>query len=208
MAVCKKCGREAENVFKLAELKTMVVRNGAKSVRYQAMGDMLEAAACDDCITDYVNLQLNPKRKLKKTIAAYCLFAAFGIVLVILNLGNFLGVDNAVPKIFGFVVAFVSILSCSREIKNIRERIARLQSQTDQQNRKILAVEMLSRYLPRKHNDADLTYIDIDRLMNDDLEKLAMDCNGSVTKLKKIRHYIRSNGAALKGDEGALPESV
>lgn len=200
MAVCKKCNKVTDNLIDLVELKTMIVRNFVKSTRYQAMGNMLQAAVCDECITEYINAELDPKKKILYSVLAYCLFAAFGITLVILDLGGFLGVDDSVPKVFGLVVAIVSILSCIREMKNIKERIEWLKTEDSRRIRKLLAVELLSKYLPNKHNDADISYIDLEMLMKDNLQQLAYDSNSSVSKLEKMRRYIKKNGLQLSVD--------
>ncbi len=191
MAQCKKCKSETDNIYNLVELKTMIVRNFTKSTRYQAMGNVLQEALCPTCLTEYMEKELNYKQKVIRTLVPFALYAAFGLALVLLNLGTLLEVNNFVPKVFGAIVLFTSILGCTRELKKIKLRTTQLNGQKEELTRKHLAVDLLSKLLPQKHNDANLTYIDKDRLMTEDYKKLALYSNSSVDKLKTMRQFLK-----------------
>ncbi len=184
---CKKCGQETTNEFELVTIKTMTVHGFRKNKIYQAMGDILTESVCDECIDHYIEKETHPTRQILYRISITALQVIFGLVLFIL-------VELWAVKFFGIIITIVAICGCIQEIKNIQKKVIDIQNRSNVANRKVLGIELLSKLLPKKHVDAELTYIELKRVMKEDLSHLGKEYGVSLKKLESIRQYIKTNG--------------
>lgn len=181
---CKQCGEPTENIVELVTVKTMVDRGWKKDKFYQAMGDIIETAVCDKCLDKYIDEVLNPKKRILKLSLLTAIVVAGCLVL-------FFFVPLTAFRVFCVVLAGIAVLALLQEIGRIRKRTKVAMNRNEQDRRKALAVNLVSELLPKRHVDADLTYIDIRRVMRDNLELLGKEYGVSYKKLEAIRSFLR-----------------
>ncbi|NLD26065.1 MAG: hypothetical protein GX661_01745 [Acholeplasmataceae bacterium] len=191
---CKQCGAVTENQYELITLKTMVDRGWRKNKYYQAMGDIVHAAVCDDCLDKYINQVLHPtKRIVKLSLLSALVFGGCVVLFLFVQLTAF--------RVFCAIIAAITVLAFLQELKNIRKKTNAARKRTEADNHKILAVDLISRYLPKRHEDAELTYLDVRRIKRENLELLGKEYGFSYKKLVAIRNYLREEKRNQRLDE-------
>lgn len=190
---CKKCGATTENQFELVTLKTMVDRGWRKNKYYQAMGDILHEAVCDDCIDEYIKKIASQTKKIVN-LSVRTAVVVVGCVLL------FLFVSLTAFRVFCAIIGVIAILAFLQEFSNIKKDAKSSAVASD--NRKNLAVNLLSTLLPKKHNDAELTYIDSYLIKKGNLEQLGKEYGISQKKLAQIRSFLKEQ----KSNQNLLDE--
>jgi hypothetical protein len=184
IANCKKCGAPTENQIELVTLKTMVDRGWRKNKYYQAMGDIVYTAICDNCVDEYIAQIINPTKQIVRlSLLSALVFVGCVALFFLVPLTAF--------RVFCAIIAGISVLAFLQEFKSIRKKTNAAKKRSDNDNRKILAVDLLSRFLPKKHEDAELSYLDVRRIKRENLDMLAKEYGFSSKKLVAIRNYLR-----------------
>lgn len=193
---CIKCGKDTTKSYDLVTIKTMEDRGFRKTHYYQAMGDIFTATACESCVNDYVKEQLNPKKKNFLQITYTALIAFISLVVMIV-------VDFIPMTIFLLIFNAFIINGCIQDHHRRQQKVEMIKAQSNHQNKRMLAVELIARYLPKKRHDAQLTYIELERIMDENLEELGREFGVSQSKLLRIRHYLKQ-----VGKEGAIKRQI
>jgi hypothetical protein len=182
---CKKCGTETENKLTLVTIKTLTDRGMKKNKYYQAMGDVFETGICDDCLDQYIEELKNPNKKiLKKALVSGLILLACAGLFFFVQYGPF--------QVLCAVLGALSVIAFVQEYKHIKKESNEVKNRKSKENRKLLSVKLLSTVLPKKHNDADLQYIDKRRIMTESLEVLGKEQGVSHNKLIEIRNYFKN----------------
>ncbi|HHZ11496.1 MAG TPA: hypothetical protein GYA05_02150 [Acholeplasmataceae bacterium] len=198
---CKQCGKETDNKLELVTLKTMVDRGFRKNKYYQAMGDIVTVSFCDECIDRHVEEVLNPKRvvlKLSLLSAVVLLGCSF----------LFWFVQVTAFRVFCGIIALITALAFFQELKRILKKTENLKKQSEEERRKSMAVDLATRHLPKRHEDAELAYVDIRRVMRDNLELLGKEYGFSYNKLVAIRDYLRKEKRKLRKEENETEDGA
>ncbi|MFY9422135.1 MAG: hypothetical protein WBK54_03300 [Bacilli bacterium] len=192
--VCKNCGRETENQIELVTLKTMVDRGWKKNKYFQAMGDIINTALCDDCLDEHIAKVTNPQAAiLKLSILSLIVFAGCSFLFWFVEVTAF--------RVFCAIIAGITVLAFLQELKRITQKAEKAKKLSDTERRKAMATDLLSRLLPKKHNDAELAYIDVRRVMRDNPELLAKEYGFSHKKMLAIRNFLREEKRKQKLEE-------
>ena len=188
MAVCKKCGCETEDVYSYVTVRTMTVRDLKGAKHYEAMGDIVDAPLCDKCIEDCIQSSKTVRGRLFSVAKLPLAMAALGVAAQFLGLGGAGWVIGAVLLAFG---AAIFLTELRKLVVSAKEAAAA----PDYANRKKALGALAAQVLPKKHNDADLKYIPLLRLMNESTEALSKDFHVSRKKLASIKSYVVSGKA-------------
>lgn len=181
---CKKCGAQTDNQIELVTLKTMVDRGWKKNKYYQAMGEIVHTAICDDCVNTYINQVMNPNKVIMRLILLTSLVVGGCVAL-------FLWVPITAFRVFCGIIAGVSVLAFLQELSHTRKKTKAVKNKSESENRKRLTIDLLSRYLPKKHVDAELAYVDVRRVLNENIEMLAKEYSFSSKKFFEIRKHLK-----------------
>lgn len=184
---CVNCYREAVKEIELVTIKTMEDRGFRKTKIYQAMGDIISVSVCDHCVNHYIEQQYHYKKKNRIQIFATALLLLISLVVIRSTHSNSI-------TLFAVVITIAFVASCVQEIKKRTERVKVMKNRSHEQNRRLMEVEFLSKKLPKKHVDAKLTYIALDRILNDNTKDLSSEYGISQKKLLSIRHYLNQEG--------------
>lgn len=198
---CKKCGAPTENVFELVTLKTMVDRGWRKNKYYQAMGDIFKEAVCDKCIDEYIGKISNPTKKIVN-LSIRTAVVVIGCVLL------FLLVQLTAFRVFCAIIGILAILAFIQELSHLLKSNKEVTNTNITENRKALAVKLISTLLPNKHNDAELTYVDTYLIKKGDLEKIGKEYGFSVKKLTQVRAYLKDNKTNQKQNENSDNDKI
>lgn len=139
--VCKNCGRETENQIELVTLKTMVDRGWKKNKYFQAMGDIINTALCDDCLDEHIAKVTNPCRDSEAFNSFPDCFCGLFISVLVCGSDGFPGFlrdhrrDNRAR------------ISAGIEENHTKGRKG--QKLSDTERRKAMATDLLSRLLPK-----------------------------------------------------------
>lgn len=184
---CIKCCSETTLEFDLVTIKTMEDYGFRKTHYYQAMGDILTASVCESCVKEYIQNELNPRKKniLKIT---------YTILMTLISLAILVIIEFLPLTIFLIILNVVIIAGCVQEFNKRKVRIEKIKARSKDQNKRIMAVELIASNLPKKRNDARLTYIELERILGDNLAELGREYGVSQSKLLKIRHYLKQEG--------------
>lgn len=181
---CSKCGAPTENQLELVTVKTMVDRGWRKNKYYQAMGDIVTTAICDNCVDQYIEKVTHPKENITKLAICTAIVFLGSIALYVL-------VPVTAFRVFCAIIAGITVLAFLQEFKNIRKKANEVLNRNEKDNRIMLAVELAGRTLPKKHNDAELTYVDSKQILKGNLDKIAKEYGISYQKLVSIRKFLR-----------------
>lgn len=151
--VCAVCGGRAERALPLREVLTLPIREMGGERRVQALGERLEAAVCDECLRRYMEEIRCPRAAIWRAAALFGGITALGALMVFGLLP--LGMDLRLP---GAAALIMGPLGLAQRLLQIRARRAEaLAAQGDGEGR--YAHELLSRALPSKEGENDLSYV-------------------------------------------------
>ena len=66
--ICKKCGNRGATDYPIVAFRTMTVRNGRRTQKYQAMGEVLSISLCSNCINAWIAMRSEPKHQIVKAL--------------------------------------------------------------------------------------------------------------------------------------------
>lgn len=193
---CKKCGAPTENQFELVTLKTMVDRGFRKNKYYQAMGDIIHTAICDDCIDEFIAKSSNSSKHILK-LSLLSLIVFIGCIVL------FLVVPITAFRVFCAIIAGITVLAFLQEFNNIKKQAKEINNKNEKENRNTLAVKLLSKLLPDRHNDAELAYVDAYLIKKGDLNILAKEYGFSYKKLVQIKNFLKEGKDNQQLDDDA-----
>ncbi|MDO4549296.1 MAG: hypothetical protein Q4D04_14490, partial [Clostridia bacterium] len=182
MPACKKCAGEAEKVYTLLTIRTLTVRGLKGNKHYQAMGEVFDFPLCDACVSEYIESRKTPGNRRWKAARVPALLLLAAIVIFALNLG-------AAGTVAGMVFAAFAATVFVNELQRVKKDAAQIRDACEADNRRHLVAELAATLLPKKHNDASLTYIELDRVMREDLKLLSAEYAVSYKKLRSIRKF-------------------
>jgi hypothetical protein len=184
MANCEKCACEGAKEYKLITVRTMTVHEGRKTKRYQAMGEFFRMPLCDSCIDAYIESRKNAKKQVRKALIVPCLLFVLAVALLLLNLGDAAWLGAALCAGFGAVVL-------ATDLKKVKTETAAIREGSGIYTRPHMIEELVSTLKPKKHNDAALTYLLADRVLDKkQIPGLAKEYRISTKKLESIRTYL------------------
>ncbi|QAT50552.1 hypothetical protein EQM14_12685 [Caproiciproducens sp. NJN-50] len=166
---CLNCGRPAEYVFHVLEVRTLHIRDIFGEKRVQALGKSLDYAVCRTCAAARLEQIRRPGKRMVKSGAPFAAALALGIVLIsLLPTGG-----NAVLRLMGPAAAICGILGLAATVRDGFRRRKEFGALQGEEAMARAAWECLLEAAPRKAGDSDLTYIPVDRktlaLKNGDL---------------------------------------
>ena len=182
---CQKCGGDGAAVIPLIAFRTMTVRNGGKTRKYQAMGEALSVNLCSACVDAWTAERSEPRRQIIKAMKYPAGLAILAVAV------HFLGQSDTVRWVLcalfgGFAVA-ITVKECSRisrEAKAIRAGDGNF-------GRDHMTEELAASLLPGKHADAHLTYVLRARVMDEKQHgQINREYGISQKKLDQVRRYL------------------
>lgn len=185
-----------ENHFELVTLKTMVDRGFRKNKYYQAMGDIIHTAICDDCIDEFIAKSSNSSKQILK-LSLLSLIVFIGCIVL------FLVVPITAFRVFCAIIAGITVLAFLQEFNNIKKQAKEINNKNEKENRNTLAVKLLSKLLPDRHNDAELAYVDAYLIKKGDLNILAKEYGFSYKKLVQIKNFLKEGKDNQQLDDDA-----
>lgn len=155
MKKCKKCNRDTENEIPLLQVKTLHIRSFGGEKQIQALGDIKVEGICRECVEKYRKSILNPNAHILKIAALCILMMLSGIALAVLS-------DDRVFKLPAIGAIVCGGLIMYTDIKSTLDKRNNVRNMTEEESFHNLSTELLKRYMPKKSEDADLTYIGIE----------------------------------------------
>ena len=183
--VCRKCGGECAKTYPLVAFRTMTVRNGRKSRKYQAMGEVLSVDLCDACIEAWIARRTESRHQIIKALKYPAGLAVLAVMV------HFIGqrpiVSWGMSVIFGGFAVAIVVKECIRIHRETKE----ISAGSGNFHRDHMIEELAASLLPAKHADAHLTYVLRSRVMD---EKQHVQINReygiSKKKLSQVRQYL------------------
>lgn len=156
---CLKCGRPAEYVFHVLEVRTLHLRDIFGEKRVQALGKSLGYAVCGTCAAARLDQIRRPWRGMAKSGTPFAAALALGIILI-----SLLPTDgNAVLRLMGPAAAICGALGLAATVRDGFRRRNEFGALPGKEALTRAAWECLLETAPIKSGDSDLTYIPIDR---------------------------------------------
>lgn len=180
---CRKCNSDNARAYPLVTIRTMTVRGGKGTQKYQAMGEVFSVPLCDACIDAYIAQRSKPGYLKALRLPLMMLIVAVAV--------HFLGLPNLLPwaisALFGAFAVAIAVSECRR----IRTESGQIPAGKGIFTREHMIEELAATLLPKKHEDANLTYILRSRVESEDaLNGLSKEYGVSLKKLRSIRQYL------------------
>ncbi len=183
--VCRKCGGDGADGFPLVAFRTMTLRSGGKIRKYQAMGEVLSVDLCPACIDAWTAERSEPRHQIIRAMKFPVLLAVLAVVI------HFLGQNDilrwALCALFsGFAVAIAVTEYC-----RIRREVSDIRAVRGNFSRNHMIEELAASLLPRKHEDAHLSYVLRSRVMDEKQhQQISREYGLSRKKLASVRNYL------------------
>lgn len=158
--VCRKCGCEGAKTYPLVAFRTMIVRNGGKIRKYQAMGEVLNIDLCSACIDAWTAERGKPRHQIMKAIKY-----PVGLVLLAVII-HFLGQSDVVKWVLCMLFSGFAVAIAAKEFNRIRLETKEIHTAKGNFSRDHMTEELAASLLPRKHADAHLSYVLRARVMD------------------------------------------
>lgn len=183
--VCRKCGCEGANSYPLVAFRTMMVRNGGKIRKYQAMGEVMNIDLCSACIDAWITERGKPRHQIVKAIKY-----PVGLVLLAVAI-HFLGQSDAVKWVLCVLFGGFAVAIAVKEFGRIRLETKEICTGKGNFSRDHMTEELAASLLPRKHADAHLSYVLRTRVMDvKQHEQINKEYDISKNKLVQVRQYL------------------
>ncbi|MBQ9301385.1 MAG: hypothetical protein IJ214_12840 [Clostridia bacterium] len=201
---CKKCGCEGAQDYPLVTIRTMTVRSGGSTQKYQALGEVLSVNLCPQCIDAWISQRSKPQPQYRKAAKLPLLLIAVAIAV------HFLGLEGLIRWVLCLLFGGFGIAVAVSEITRIKRETAEISAGKGKFSRDHMIEELAAALLPAKHQDAHLTYLLRKRVLDEkQLYTLSREYGISGRKLASIRSYLLTTpeSEVNKGlEEPQLPE--
>ena len=183
--------------IRVVTLKTMVDRGFRKKQILSSDGDsIIHTAICDDCIDEFIAKSSNSSKQILK-LSLLSLIVFIGCIVL------FLVVPITAFRVFCAIIAGITVLAFLQEFNNIKKQAKEINNKNEKENRNTLAVKLLSKLLPDRHNDAELAYVDAYLIKKGDLNILAKEYGFSYKKLVQIKNFLKEGKDNQQLDDDA-----
>lgn len=183
--ICKKCGNDRATDFPIVAFRTMTVRSGRKTQKYQAMGEVLSISLCSSCIDAWIAKRGEPKHQIVKALKYPILLAVLAVAV------HFLGQNDLVRWVMCALFSGFALAIAVSEIKRICREITEIREGNGNFSRDHMIEELAASLLPGKHADAHLSYVLYARVMDAKQHgQINREYGISKKKLAQVRQYL------------------
>ena len=185
--ICKKCGGEGAESYPLVTVRTMTVRSGGTTQKYHALGEVFSIDLCPACIDAWIQERSQAWPQIRKAAVLPLLLTAVAVAV------HFLGLENLIRRALCLLFGGFAVAVAVSEFSRIKKEAADIRAGTGGFTRAHMIEELASTLLPKKHNDAQLTYLLRSRVLDESqLNALNKEYQISRKKLASIRAYLLS----------------
>ncbi len=183
--ICKKCGNQDATDYQIVTFRTMTVRSGRKTQKYQAMGEVLSINLCSGCIDAWIAMRSKRKHQIVKALKYPILLAVLAVAV------HFLGQNDLVRWVMCALFGGFALAIVVSEIKRIRKETTEIRASNGNFSRNHMIEELAASLLPGKHVDAHLSYVLRERVMDaKQHEQINKEYGISKKKLAQVRQYL------------------
>ncbi len=152
---CVKCGRAADHVVPLQEVLTLTVRGFGQVSRVQALGAILNTGYCFACVDALADKARNLARSALPGILGFAALTLAGVAMLLLDLRG-LGFSMKLPGAAAAAIGPIGLVMYLMDRKKKRDEAL---SSSKEENRARYLPALLSKALPKKAGENDVTYV-------------------------------------------------
>ncbi len=158
-AACRH-GRESQVEMPFQEVLTLHVRAPSGERRVQALGEVIRTPVCAACLEEYIALETDEKRLVRRLRQRHGLIGLAGALLVAATRLPSMGRVTLLPGVFALGFGLLGYIKAAKEGK---ERLKRLGAMDQAEREQALLPGFIRRRLPEKEGENDLSYVPFER---------------------------------------------
>ena len=154
MPTCITCGQQTDNNQALMEVLTQHIRSMSGDKRAQALGEVVPAPVCDQCLDTHIAMQADGKAGMLRQGLLFGGMLVVGIPMTLLPLKLPMQL-----KFFGAAFMLVGVVGLAMGIRATAEHSRQVKQASLEANRLHFLPQVAAKALPKKSGENDITYV-------------------------------------------------